>query len=77
MRARLADLNSELESNWGVRLEMRVGVNTGEVVAASPGAAVSSERAATLTASPVTKAWPAAALASSSARPPTGSFVMP
>ncbi len=35
MRARLADLNSELESNWAVRLEMRVGVNTGEVVAGS------------------------------------------
>ena len=33
MRDRLATLNDELEEEWGVRLEMRVGVNTGEVVA--------------------------------------------
>jgi class 3 adenylate cyclase/tetratricopeptide (TPR) repeat protein len=33
MRDRLATLNDELEQEWGVRLEMRVGVNTGEVVA--------------------------------------------
>ncbi len=28
----LAQLNLELDANWGVRLEMRTGVNTGEVV---------------------------------------------
>jgi class 3 adenylate cyclase/tetratricopeptide (TPR) repeat protein len=38
MRARLAELNSELESKWAVRLEMRVGVNTGEVVAGAAAA---------------------------------------
>ena len=38
MRTRLAQLNSELESNWAVRLEMRVGVNTGEVVAGGTSA---------------------------------------
>jgi class 3 adenylate cyclase/tetratricopeptide (TPR) repeat protein len=36
MRDRLASLNGELEQAWGVRLEMRVGVNTGEVVAGDP-----------------------------------------
>jgi len=33
MRDRLAALNEELEREWGVQLEMRIGVNTGEVVA--------------------------------------------
>jgi class 3 adenylate cyclase/tetratricopeptide (TPR) repeat protein len=33
MRERLAALNEELESEFGVRLEARIGVNTGEVVA--------------------------------------------
>jgi tetratricopeptide (TPR) repeat protein len=32
MRDRLATLNDELESSWGVRLLIRIGVNTGEVV---------------------------------------------
>ena len=32
MRERLADLNAELESTWGVRLTNRTGVHTGEVV---------------------------------------------
>jgi class 3 adenylate cyclase/tetratricopeptide (TPR) repeat protein len=33
MRAGLAELNDELERDWGVRIESRIGVNTGEVVA--------------------------------------------
>jgi class 3 adenylate cyclase/predicted ATPase len=33
MRDRLRDLNGELEPRFGVALEMRIGVNTGEVVA--------------------------------------------
>jgi class 3 adenylate cyclase/tetratricopeptide (TPR) repeat protein len=33
MRERLATLNEDLERDWGVRLEIRTGVNTGEVVA--------------------------------------------
>ncbi|MGH2922141.1 MAG: ATP-binding protein, partial [Gaiellaceae bacterium] len=33
MRERLAELNDELERDWGVRIEVRTGVNTGEVVA--------------------------------------------
>ena len=33
MRDRLAALNEELEREWGVQLEMRIGVNTGEVIA--------------------------------------------
>jgi class 3 adenylate cyclase/tetratricopeptide (TPR) repeat protein len=41
MRERLADLNAELERDFGVRLEARIGVNTGEVVT---GEAVSGER---------------------------------
>jgi class 3 adenylate cyclase/tetratricopeptide (TPR) repeat protein len=32
----LGRLNDELEDRWGVRLEVRVGVNTGEVVVANP-----------------------------------------
>jgi class 3 adenylate cyclase/tetratricopeptide (TPR) repeat protein len=32
MRTALADLNDELQRDWGVRLESRIGVNTGEVV---------------------------------------------
>jgi class 3 adenylate cyclase/tetratricopeptide (TPR) repeat protein len=36
MRDRLTELNDELEETWGVRLEMRIGVNTGEVVAGDP-----------------------------------------
>jgi class 3 adenylate cyclase/tetratricopeptide (TPR) repeat protein len=38
MRERLAALNGDLEQEWGVRLEMRIGVNTGEVVAGDPAA---------------------------------------
>jgi class 3 adenylate cyclase/tetratricopeptide (TPR) repeat protein len=33
MRERLTELNDELERDWGVRLDVRTGVNTGEVVA--------------------------------------------
>jgi class 3 adenylate cyclase/tetratricopeptide (TPR) repeat protein len=33
LRERLAELNEELERDWGVRLQLRTGVNTGEVVA--------------------------------------------
>jgi class 3 adenylate cyclase len=33
MRLALAGLNDELERDWGVRIESRIGVNTGEVVA--------------------------------------------
>jgi predicted ATPase/class 3 adenylate cyclase len=38
MRDRLAELNDELEAMWGVRLEARTGINTGEVVADDPAA---------------------------------------
>jgi predicted ATPase len=34
MREALATLNSELEAGWGVQLTNRIGVNTGEVIAA-------------------------------------------
>jgi class 3 adenylate cyclase/tetratricopeptide (TPR) repeat protein len=44
MRQRLDDVNRELERNVGVRLEGRIGVNTGEVVA---GDAESQQRLAT------------------------------
>ena len=33
MRAALGELNDELERDWGVTIESRIGVNTGEVVA--------------------------------------------
>ena len=33
LRLRLGDLNDELERDWGVRIAVRMGVNTGEVVA--------------------------------------------
>jgi class 3 adenylate cyclase len=36
LRTALAELNEELERDWGVTLQIRVGVNTGEVVAGSP-----------------------------------------
>ena len=36
-QAALAELNEELERDWGVTLQARIGVNTGEVVAGSPG----------------------------------------
>src|SRR5687768_16618743 len=36
MHERLEALNGELEREWDVRLEMRIGVNTGEVVACDP-----------------------------------------
>jgi class 3 adenylate cyclase/tetratricopeptide (TPR) repeat protein len=38
MRDALASLNEELERDYGVRLENRIGINTGEVVAGDPGA---------------------------------------
>jgi len=44
MREQLGLLNAELERDFGVRLEARIGVNTGEVVA---GQAASGERLAT------------------------------
>jgi class 3 adenylate cyclase/tetratricopeptide (TPR) repeat protein len=40
MRDALAVLNGELERDWGVRIGMRVGVNTGEVVISPEGLAV-------------------------------------
>ena len=36
MRAQLDVLNDELERDWGVRLQVRTGVNTGEVVTGDP-----------------------------------------
>ncbi len=33
MRRKLGELNDELQTRWGVRLEARIGINTGEVVA--------------------------------------------
>ncbi|HXF97207.1 MAG TPA: AAA family ATPase [Gaiellaceae bacterium] len=38
MQRRLAGLNDDLERHWGVRLTVRTGVNTGEVVAGDPAA---------------------------------------
>ena len=38
MRAALAELNADLERDWSVTLQMRIGVNTGPVVAGDPGA---------------------------------------
>jgi class 3 adenylate cyclase len=37
MRARLSQLNEELAGTWGIQLDCRIGVNTGEVVAGDPG----------------------------------------
>ena len=36
MREALAALNAELERDWGARIAVRTGVNTGEVVAGDP-----------------------------------------
>jgi class 3 adenylate cyclase/tetratricopeptide (TPR) repeat protein len=36
MRERLGELNDELESTWGVSLDARTGIDTGEVVAGDP-----------------------------------------
>ena len=36
MRESLVPLNAELEGTWGARLQVRTGVNTGEVVAGDP-----------------------------------------
>ncbi|MGQ0608034.1 MAG: ATP-binding protein [Chloroflexota bacterium] len=36
MQQRLVEVNDELERRWGIRLENRTGVNTGEVVAGDP-----------------------------------------
>jgi class 3 adenylate cyclase/tetratricopeptide (TPR) repeat protein len=38
MRDALASLNKELERDWGITIESRTGVNTGEVVAGDPSA---------------------------------------
>src|SRR5215212_3780573 len=38
MRARLVELNEEFASSWGVTFEVRIGINTGEVLMAEPGA---------------------------------------
>ncbi len=42
MRTRLQDLNAELEASRGITLQMRIGINTGEVVA-NPQAATKGE----------------------------------
>jgi class 3 adenylate cyclase/predicted ATPase len=36
MRDRLGELNEELHTTWGIELQARIGVNTGEVVAGDP-----------------------------------------
>jgi tetratricopeptide (TPR) repeat protein len=36
MRDALAELNADLERDWGVRIAVRIGVNTGQVVAGDP-----------------------------------------
>src|SRR5712691_28745 len=36
LRTRLERLNEELEQRWGVHLEWRIGINTGEVVVGDP-----------------------------------------
>ncbi|MFZ0181116.1 MAG: adenylate/guanylate cyclase domain-containing protein [Candidatus Dormiibacterota bacterium] len=36
MRERLRTLNEELDLEWGVRLKLRIGVHTGEVIAGDP-----------------------------------------
>jgi len=36
LRTRLEHLNEELDERWGVRLEWRIGINTGEVVVGDP-----------------------------------------
>ena len=36
MRAALAELNADLEREWSVTLQTRIGVNTGDVVAGDP-----------------------------------------
>jgi class 3 adenylate cyclase len=36
MRTRLTTFNAELDPDWGIRLEARIGVNTGAVVAGDP-----------------------------------------
>ena len=41
MSPALDRLNRELEERWGVRLDIRTGVNTGEVVVCEPGSAES------------------------------------
>ncbi len=38
MRTALAELNTDLEAEWGVSIATRIGVNTGEVVAGDPSA---------------------------------------
>src|SRR5919202_1394384 len=43
MQERLQTLNEELESSWGVRLEARIGINTGEVVAGEGVAVVAGD----------------------------------
>jgi class 3 adenylate cyclase/predicted ATPase len=36
MHERLEELNEELERTWGIRLQIRIGINTGQVVAGDP-----------------------------------------
>ena len=38
MRSALSELNDGLEARWGVRLQVRTGINTGEVIAGDPSA---------------------------------------
>jgi class 3 adenylate cyclase/tetratricopeptide (TPR) repeat protein len=38
LQGSLAELNEELQRSWGARLQIRIGVNTGDVVAGDPAA---------------------------------------
>ena len=77
LQAGVAELNRELEARHGARIALRIGLNTGEVVAGGPARAGRCSSRETPSTSPPASSSTPAPVRRCSARPRTASFEMP